>query len=418
MKIRSFSCRAINKLSARRVATLNTPGRHSDGNNLYLVIDPSGARRWAFIYRAKRSGVPGAGKLREMGLGSIKGVDLKRARELAVEAHALLAAGVDPISARQSRRAIPTFGEAADSWMADKAGELRSPKSLERWKRALTVHAAALRDIRVDGVTTEDVLAVLKPIWSVKAETAKMARGYIEQVLNAAKAQGWRTGENPARWAGHMDQLLPKVSRLQRGHHKAMAFEAIPGLISNLRERDATAARALEFLILTAGRSGEVREAVWSEIDLAAETWTIPAERMKAGRIHRVPLSNAAVAILEAMLAQKNGDYSFIFPGQKANRPLSNMAFKKLMERLDIEDVTTHGFRSAFRDWAGDRSEHAPELAEHALAHSVGNQVAQAYRRRDALERRRAMMEDWAKHCGRGHASNDQPPEALEPSAM
>ena len=179
-----------------------------------------------------------AGKLREMGLGSIKGVDLKRARELAVEAHALLAVGVDPISARQARRAIPTFGEAADSWMADKAGELRSPKSLERWKRALTVHAAALRDIRVDGVTTEDVLAVLKPIWSVKAETAKMARGYIEQVLNAAKAQGWRTGENPARWAGHMDQLLPKVSRLQRGHHKAMAFETIPALMADLRERE------------------------------------------------------------------------------------------------------------------------------------------------------------------------------------
>lgn len=398
MTTRSFSCRAINKLSARKVATLNTPGRHSDGNNLYLVIDPSGAKRWAFIYRAKRPGVPGAGKLREMGLGSIKGVDLKRARELAIEAHTLLAAGVDPISARQSLRAIPTFGEAADRWMVDKAGELRSPKSLERWKRALTVHAAALQDIRVDSVTTEDVLSVLRPIWSVKAETAKMARGYIEQVLNAAKAQGWRTGENPARWGGHLDQLLPKVSRLQRGHHKAMAFEAIPGLMSNLRERDATAARAMEFLILTAGRSGEVREAVWSEIDLAAETWTIPAERMKAGRLHRVPLSKAAVAVLETMLAQKNGDASFVFPGQKANRPLSNMAFKKLMDRLDIEDVTTHGFRSAFRDWAGDLTKHAPELAEQALAHSVGSQVEQAYRRGDALERRRAMMEDWAKH--------------------
>ncbi|MDZ4376028.1 MAG: tyrosine-type recombinase/integrase [Phenylobacterium sp.] len=396
MTTRSVARRAINKLSARKVATLKEPARHSDGNNLYLVVDPSGARRWAFIYRAKRPGVPGAGKLREMGLGSIKGIDLKRARELAVEAHKLLAAGIDPIAARASIKATPTFGEVADRWIADKSGELRSDKSLERWKRALNVHAASLRDIRVDSVQTEDIMAVLKPIWSVKSETAKMARGYMEQVLNAAKAQGWRSGENPARWTGHLDQLLPKVSRLQRGHHKAMELHAIPGLMVSLRERDATAARALEFLILTAARSGEVREAVWSEIDLAAATWTIPAERMKAARSHRVPLSKAAVAVLLKMEPQRGGDDAFVFPGQKVGRPLSNMAFKKLMDRLDIEDVTSHGFRSAFRDWAGDQTNYPRELAEQALAHSIGDQAEQAYRRSDALERRRSMMQDWA----------------------
>lgn len=400
MTTRSVARRAINKLSARKVATVKTPGRHSDGNNLYLIVDPSEARRWAFIYRSKRPGVPGPGKLREMGLGSIKGIDLKRARELAVEAHKLLAAGVDPIAARKSTRAIPTFGEVADRWIAAKSGELRSDKSVERWKRALNVHAASLRDVRVDSVQTEDIMTVLKPIWSVKSETAKMARGYMEQVLNAAKAQGWRTGENPARWGGHLDQLLPKVSRLQRGHHKAMELDAIPGLVASLRERDATAARALEFLILTAARSGEVREAVWSEIDLVTETWTIPAERMKSARGHRVPLSKAAVAVLLKMETQKGGDGAFVFPGQKTGRPLSNMAFKKLMERLGIEDVTSHGFRSAFRDWAGDRTSYPRELAEQALAHSIGDQAEQAYRRSDAVERRRPMMQDWATCCG------------------
>lgn len=331
-----------------------------------------------------------------MGLGSLKGVDLKRARELATEAHKLLAAGIDPIAARASIKAIPTFGEVADRWIADKSGELRSAKSLERWKRTLNVHASSLRDIRVDAVQTEDIVSVLKPIWSTKSETAKMTRGYIEQVLNAAKAKGWRSGENPARWTGHLDQLLPKVSRLQRGHHKAMDLEAIPGLMTRLQERDAAAARALEFLILTAGRSGEVREAVWSEIDLAKGTWTIPPERMKAGRGHRVPLSTAAVAVLLKMLPLKDGDDAFVFPGQKAKRPLSNMAFKKLMDRLGIEGCTTHGFRSAFRDWAGDHTTYPRELAEQALAHSIGDQAEQAYRRSDALERRRAMMQDWA----------------------
>ena len=406
MVARSVVRRGTNKLPARKVATITTPGRHSDGNNLYLIVDPSGAKRWAFIYRAKRSGVPGPGRLREMGLGSLKGVDLKRARELAVEALKLLADGVDPITARKTTNAIPTFGDVADNWLADKSGELRSDKSLARRKLALTVHAAALRPIRVDSVQTEDVLGALKPIWSTKSETAKMARGYIERVLSAAKVQGWRTGENPARWAGHLDQLLPAVARLQRGHHKAMELDAIPALMVSLAQRDAIAAKALQFLILTAGRSGEVREAIWSEIDLAAATWTIPAERMKSARGHRVPLSKPAVDLLAAMPRPTADRNAFVFPGQKAGRPLSNMAFKKLMERLDVTDVTSHGFRSAFRDWAGDQTSYPRELAEQALAHSIGDQAEQAYRRSDALERRRAMMDDWASFCSGAEADN------------
>lgn len=390
--------RGTNKLSARRVATEKRPGRHSDGGNLYLIVDPSGATRWAFIYRAKRPGVPGNGRLREMGLGS-NGVDLKRARELAAEAHKLLASGIDPIDARKALRELPTFGAVADLWIASQSSTLRSDKSLARWNRSLTTYAASLRPIRVDCVQTEDVLAALKPIWVEKSSSAKLTRGYIEQVLNAAKAQGWRSGENPARWSGHLDQLLPKMAKLSRGHHKAMPFEDVPDLIAALQQRDAVAARALEFLILTAGRSGEIREAVWSEVDLEAKVWAIPAARMKASRAHRVPLSNRAVQILIEMRALRGLTDGFIFPGQKTKRPLSNMAFKKLMERLGLTEITTHGFRSAFRDWAGDQTSYPRDLAETALAHVIGDEAEQAYRRKDALDRRRPMMDDWAKHC-------------------
>jgi len=400
--------RAMNKLSARRVETEKRPGRHSDGNNLYLVVDPSGAKRWVFIYRWKRPGTPGSGKLREMGLGSLRAIDLKRARDLAAEAVKALGAGQDPISARQALRARPTFGEAADQWIKDNAGGIRSDKSLARWKRALEGYAAPIRPLRVDAVSTEDVLIVLKPIWSTRAETAKMLRGYIEQVLNAAKAQGWRSGENPARWTGHLDQLLSKTARLSRGHHKAMPYEAVPDLMRALAARNANAAHALRFLILTAGRSGEIRGARWNEVDLVAETWTIPRERMKAGKEHRVPLSKPAVAILEEMQLQATETDAFVFPGQKAGRPLSDMAFKKLMDRIGVTDATTHGFRSAFRDWAGDKTSYPRELAEQALAHRIGDQAEQAYRRLDALERRRGMMAEWAHHClGGSTAAND-----------
>ncbi len=286
--------RELAKLSPRTVATLKTPGRHGDGGGLYLVVDQSGARRWVFIYRWKRPGEKGAGRLREMGLGPFNAVPLERARKKAAEARGLLADRKDPIAERNSHRDCPTFGALADEVVALREGSLQNEKSKARWKRALETYAAPLRSIRVDEVNTEDVLKTLlatpqddpegTPFWSRTPESAKLTRGYIEAVLDAARAKGYRTDENPARWRGHLDHLLPKPKRLTRGHHAAMALGDVPGFVAELRSRDSTAAMGLEFLILTAARSGEVLGARWSEIDLKAQLWTVPAARMKARR--------------------------------------------------------------------------------------------------------------------------------------
>ncbi|MDP9103931.1 MAG: integrase arm-type DNA-binding domain-containing protein, partial [Pseudomonadota bacterium] len=287
--------RGSNKLSPRRVATITVPGRLSDGGGLYLVVDPSGAKRWAFIFRWKLPGQVGAGKLREMGLGSALAVTLAKARERATEARALVAERIDPIASKRADRAVPTFGMMADEVLATRSVDLRSEKSKARWKRALETHAVLLRPLAVDAIATEHVLASLKPIWAEKPETAQKTRGYIEAVLDAAKAKGHRTGENPARWKGHLDHLLPRGQKLSRGHHAALAFCDVPSFVAELRERDAVSAWALEFLILTVARTGEVTGATWPEVDLAAKVWTIPAGRMKAGIEHRVALSDRAV---------------------------------------------------------------------------------------------------------------------------
>jgi integrase len=390
--------RGFNKLSARKVDTVKSAGRHGDGQGLYLVVDPSGARRWVFIYRWKQSGQKGPGRHREMGLGPVSGVSLQRAREKAADARALLADGKDPIAQKRSLQAVPTFGELADELIAAKSSALRSDKSVARWKRALGSHAESLRSSRVDAVSTNDVLNALKPIWTTKSETASMTRGYIEAVLDAAKARGYRAGENPARWRGHLDHLLPRPQKLARGHHKAMAFVDVSAFIAKLRAREATAADALEFLILTAARSGEVLNACWDEIDLASKIWTIPAERMKAANEHRVPLSAAAIKILEKMAKLRVAGSEVVFPGQQRGQPMSNMALNMLLRRLGV-DVTSHGFRSSFRDWAGETTQYPRELAEVALAHTVGDETERAYRRGDALERRRPLMDDWATFC-------------------
>jgi integrase len=389
--------RGFNKLSARKVDTIVVAGRHGDGQGLYLAVDLSGARRWVFIYRWKQPGARGAGKHREMGLGPLSGVSLKRAREKAAEARALLADGKDPIAEKRAVQAVPSFGELADELIAAKSVALRSDKSVARWKRALTTHAAALRGLPVNAVTTDHVLSVLKPIWLTKSETASVTRGYVEAVLDAARARGFRSGENPARWRGHLDHLLPAPKRLPRGHHKAMPYANVPCFLRVLRAREAIAPRALEFLILTAARSGEALDARWSEFDLAQRVWTIPAERMKAGKEHRVPLSPEAIEILEKLPRLETAS-QVVFLGQQSGRPLSNMALNMLLRRMDV-DVTSHGFRSSFRDWAGDSGDYARELAEAALAHAVGDETERAYRRSDALERRRPMMEAWARYC-------------------
>lgn len=399
--------RQLAKLSPRKVATLATPGRHSDGGGLYLIVDPSGAKRWAFLFRWRRPGQVGAGRLREMGLGSLNAVSIEKARKKAAAAREMLSDGVDPIAEKRRHRDLPSFGDMADELVATRAGHIESDKSMARLKRALEVYAAPLRDLPIDAVSTDDVVKTLmapppddlsgEPLWLRIPSSAKMARSYIEAVLDAAKARGFRTGENPARWRGHLDHLLSKPKKLTRGHHAAMPFADLPKFIEGLREQETAATLGLEFLILTAARSGEVFGAKWSEVDLDAGVWTVPAARMKARREHRVPLSPRALAVLErAKGLRRDGDY--LFPGSKAGRPLSGMAFEMLLRRRKLA-VTTHGFRSAFRDWAGEVTEFAREVAEAALAHSVGDSAERAYRRGDALQKRRELMDAWAKYC-------------------
>ncbi|HEX4710678.1 tyrosine-type recombinase/integrase [Phenylobacterium sp.] len=407
--------RRANQLTSATVASLikgPKAGRHGDGHGLYLVVEPNGAARWVFLFRWRPSrAVAGSGRLREMGLGSSQAVSLKRAREKAAAARALLADGIDPIAERQALESIPTFGEVADELSAKKTAESRSKASQARLKRLLQVYCAPLRPLRVDRVDTTAVLEALRPIWSVKSETAHKARGVIEEVLNAAKARGFRTGENPAAWRGHLDQLLPKRSHLARGHHAAMNKESLPAFCAQLRGRTAVAARALEFLILTACRSSEVLGATWPEFDLQRRIWTIPASRTKAGREHRVPLSWRAIEILDAVRVD---GHAHVFVGQ-TGRPMSGAAFDKLRGRMKVVDVTTHGFRSTFRDWCGEDTSFARELAEAALGHTVGDQTERAYRRGDALERRRELMEVWANFCASRTA---RPTPALHPPAF
>ena len=258
---------------------------------------------------------------------------------------------------------------------------------------SLAAYAASLGDKPVDTITTDDVLTVLNPIWTEKSETASRVRGRIEKILDAAKAKGYRQGENPARWRGHLDHLLPKQSKITRGHYAAMPYESVPAFVRRLRESDSVAALALEFCILTAARSGEVLGARWSEIDLDKKIWTVPAHRMKAGREHRVPLPECAVAILRQLAEIKTGD--LVFPGQRKDRPLSDAALR----RMKIEGVTVHGFRSSFRDWAGNETHFPRDLIETGLAHVIGDKAELAYRRSDALEKRRKLMEAWANYC-------------------
>jgi integrase len=401
--------RQLAKLSPKKVATVTTAGRHSDGGGLYLVVDASGAKRWSFLFRWRRPGDRGPGRLREMGLGSLNAVSIEKARKKAAAARELLSDGKDPIEARKSDRPVPTFATMADELIATRAGHIESDKSMARLRRALDVYAQPLRCLPVDTIQTDHVLATLmappaddpggEPLWIRIPASAKMARSYIEAVLDAAKARGFRSGENPARWRGHLDHLLSKPKKLTRGHHAAMAFDDVPAFVQALQPVGKSATLALEFLILTAARSGEVLGARWSEIDLVSYIWTVPPERMKARREHRVPLSPRTVEILETVNTLRRAD-DFIFPGAKAGRPLSGMAFDMLLRRRKL-DVTTHGFRSAFRDWVGDATTFQREVAEAALAHTVGDSAERAYRRGDALQKRRELMEAWGEFCCR-----------------
>jgi integrase len=382
-------------------ATLATTGRHSDGGGLYLSVGPGEARRWVFLFRWR-------GRLREMGLGSFNDVSLARAREKAREAREQIADGINPLDAKRALQAIPTFGTFADDFIQAKQGEWRNEKHREQWSSTLETYAATLRALRIDRVETADVLAALKPIWAEKPETASRVRGRIERVLDAARAQGFRAGENPARWRGHLSHLLPRQQKLSRGHHAALPYADVPAFIGRLRDRGGVAALALEFAILTAARSGEVRGAVWGEFDRERKVWTIPAERMKAKREHRVPLSGRAVDILESLLSPNGAEPTDLVFAAPSGKALSDAAFNALLMRMGVErgTVTPHGFRSSFRDWAGEASTFPREVAELALAHTVGDETERAYRRGDALEKRRKLMLAWGAFCEAGSRSS------------
>ena len=382
-----------NGLTARKAETAK-PGKYEDGHGLRLVVSPSGARKWVFRFMR-------VGKRIEMGLGSMPAVSLAQAREKAADARRLVKTGKDPLAVRRAEQAAQADGEAFGPFALKLIDTIesgfRNRKHRTQWRTTLITYAAPLWQKSLADIETDDVLACLNPIWQAKAETASRVRGRIERVLDAAAARGLRSRDNPARWRGHLANLLPARQRLARGHHAAMPFDDVPVFVAKLREAEGVSARALEFVILTAARSGEVLGARWSEIDLAAKVWTVPAARMKAGREHRIPLTKRAAAILTMLASARIGDH--IFPGAKRGKPLSAMAVTMVMRRMGMGHFTVHGFRSAFRDWAGERTNFPREVAEAALAHVVGDATERAYRRGDALEKRRALMEAWAAFC-------------------
>ena len=389
--------RPINILVAKQVQTL-PPGRHGDGGGLYLLVRDSGSRFWLFRYKVE-------GKMREMGLGPASGsgaVTLADARAKAADLMKQVRAKVDPLAERAREAAAKeaeakaalikgkTFEQVAKALIASKEAGWRNDKHRAQWGSTLETYAyPTMGAVPVSEIDTGHVTTALNPIWTTIPETASRLRGRIEAVLDYAKAMGWRVGENPARWRGHMANLLPargKVARVQ--HHSALPWAEMGA-----------------FTILTAARSGEVFGARWCEIDLANKVWTIPGERMKAGREHRVPLSPAAITVLKAMeIARPEDDdkgEAFVFPGAKTGSPLSGMAMLVLLRRMNRDDITAHGFRSTFRDWVAESTSYAGEIAEAALAHVVSNAVEAAYRRGDLFEKRRKLMEAWAEHCAK-----------------
>src|SRR5215831_9947146 len=380
------------RLTARKVQLAMIgklpPGMYFAGSGLYLQKTEGGAS-WIYRYRLKR--------IREMGLGSLDLYGLKEARAKALDARRLRHAGTDPIEARKAARAqerldaakAMTFQQCADRYVASHRPGWRNSKHAAQWQATLATYAGpVIGKLPVQVIDTALVMEVIEPLWATKPETASRLRGRIEAVLNWATAREYRQGENnPARWRGHLDKLLPARSKVRRvKHHAALPHAELPGLLVALRDSQGTAARALEFAILTAARTGEIIGARWSEFNLLDKTWTVPAERMKAHREHRAPLSARALSILAEMQAHRHSDDGFVFPGGKDGKPLSNMAFLMLLRRMGRGDLTAHGFRSSFRDWISERTNFPSEVAEMALAHVVGSKVEAAYRRGDMFE--------------------------------
>lgn len=417
-----------NALTAAKVKHA-PPGRHVDGGGLQLLVKPGGARSWVYRFTIR-------GKTREIGLGPAAGpgmVLLAEARERSIDLRRLVKQGIDPLEKRSkdaadeaaaiqaSQLARITFRTAAESYIAAYEASWKNQKHRQQWRNTLATYVyPIIGSIPVSEIETSHVISIIEPIWQAKPETAGRVRGRIEVVLDAAKARGLRTGENPARWRGHIENILPARKRLSRGHHAALPYERISEFVLNLRARQATSALALEFIILTAARSGEALNATWVEIDFDNGVWTVPAHRMKAGKEHRVPLTARALQILEKLAPL---DSKYIFDGGNGT-PLSNTAIANLIRRMHDADkagggqgyvdprqkriITTHGFRSTVRDWSDERTAYPHEMKEMMLAHTIANKAEAAYRRGDMFERRRRMMADWGRFCETPVGSNSK----------
>ena len=381
--------KGLHKLNSRAVAALKDAGRYSDGGGLYCKVFKGGSKSWVFMWSRN-------GKRREMGMGAVADLSLKDARVKASEMRKLVNEGKDPIAERK-KPDEPTFLDCAMQYIADHEKTWKNEKHIYQWRHTLTVYAKPLHHLRVSQITTPDVLAVLKPIWLDKHETATRLRSRIESVLDYATAMHWRSGINPAIWRGNLKSLLPTISKASRVvHHKAMDMDDMPTFMSDLRAREAMAARLVEFVILTACRSIEAREAVWDEFDLDKGIWTIPKERMKAGREHIVPLSERALEIVTNLAEMRQGQFVFCHPHN--HNPFSVNAPRALLKRME-RDETLHGFRATFKSWATDKTLVQREVIEMALAHKIGNEVEASYLRTSAIEKRRELMERWAEHC-------------------
>jgi len=378
------------------IRAIKKPGYHADGGGLYLQVTAGGARSWIFRYT-------GGGRRHEMGLGSYPDVTLKTARDNAAEMRSLRAAGRDPLqvrrAGRQQRAGSVTFAEAADAYIAAHEPSWRNPKHRQQWTNTLATYVLpSLGSVSVADIETSHVTRVLEPIWLAKTETATRVRQRVEAILDWAAARGLRTGENPARWRGHLDKLLARPTRIRTvQHHPALPYAELPAFMLELAGQNGVAARALTFCILTAARTGEVIGAHWSELD--GDVWTIPGARMKSGREHRVPLSLPAQQIIEQLRALSDDADGFVFPGGRGARPLSNMAMAAVLKRMGRGGITAHGFRSCFRDWARESTNFPREVAETALAHILKDKVEAAYARGDLLDKRRELMAAWASYA-------------------
>lgn len=409
----------LNKLSAVAVQKTKEPGYYGDGGGLWLQISKLGGKSWVFRFTMN-------GKAREMGLGPVHTVTLAEARSKALECRKAVAEGRDPIEERKASEArakleavkSKTFEECANAYIdANRAG-WKNEKHVQQWQNTLATYAfPKIGQLSVAAIDTGLVLSVLQQetgkdkaqLWHAKTETASRLRGRIESILDWASFRGFREGENPARWKGHLEHELPARSKVQKvEHHAALPYVEVGAFMTDLRQREGISARALEFAILTAARSGEVRGAVWDEIDLKAKLWTIPAERMKAEKEHRVPLSDAAVKLLEALPRvkrevhvgkQADDGHDYVFPAPRSGK-LSDMALTAVLRRMERDGLTQHGFRSTFREWAGEQTAHPREVIEHALAHRLKDKAEAAYQRGSLMPKRARLMADWAHYCG------------------